>query len=51
MAAQVLAAGVHCVWVRHYLQRMNQSLKALEARVAQEIGVLTEAQVVALEKA
>ncbi|KTD13957.1 transposase (ISSod13) [Legionella israelensis] len=46
----VSGSGVRSVWLRHNLANFKDRLKALEAKVASEGILLTEAQIAALEK-
>ena len=46
----ISAGGIRSVWLRHGLEVFDKRLKALEVRIAQEGLVLTEAQVIAMER-
>jgi transposase InsO family protein len=46
----ISAGGVRSVWQRHDLEVFDKRLKALEARSAQDGIILTEAQVIAMER-
>lgn len=46
----VSSSGVRSIWIRHDLKCFKDRLRALEAKVAKDGIVLTEAQVQALEK-
>jgi transposase InsO family protein len=47
----ISAAGVRCVWERHGLETLPKRVRAVEAEVARESHILTEARRAAWEKA
>lgn len=46
----ISAGGIRSVWLRHDLEVFDKRLKSLEAHMAKEGLVLTEAQVIAMER-
>lgn len=46
----VSGSGVRSIWLRNKLENFKKRLKALEAKVAEEGIILSDEQVVALEK-
>jgi len=46
----ISAGGVRSVWLRHDLEKFSKRLTALEVRVASEGIILTEAQLMAMER-
>ena len=46
----ISAGGIRSVWLRHDLEVFDKRLKSLEAHVAKEGLILTEAQVIAMER-
>lgn len=46
----ISGSGVRCVWMRHGLGNFKDRLKALEKKVIQEGIILTESQIIALER-
>jgi transposase InsO family protein len=46
----ISGSGVRCVWVRHGLGNFKERLRLLEEKVKQEGIILTESQIVALER-
>jgi Winged helix-turn helix/Integrase core domain len=46
----ISAGGIRSVWLRNGLELFDKRLKALEERVAQEGLIITEAQLIALER-
>lgn len=46
----VSGSGVRSIWLRHNLENFKKRLKALEAKVANDGVILSDAQVTALEK-
>jgi hypothetical protein len=46
----ISAGGIRSVWLRHDLEVFDKRLKSLEAHIAMDGLVLTEAQVIAMER-